>query len=218
MHKGRAALVHHLGLLLRIKVLCDQPDDADQLALPVFKPRRALFDQIEQVLLGQPELALDFLQPRFGGVRVFLVTARGRDSPPQIVVGRLGVGLPFLGPALLLGEVGLGAVGVAVDAVILERVRRVEHPFDRLDPVPLLAFRHIVAGKAQIIEDPVGVGPLPEQVVVLEEVVMPEGGMRHDQGLHGHGIFFHDVADARVGIDDDFVGQALEPACRYMVS
>ena len=28
--------------------------------------------------------------------------------------------------------------------------------------------------------------------------------------LHGHGIFFHDVADARIRVDDDLVGEALQ--------
>jgi len=34
--------------------------------------------------------------------------------------------------------------------------------------------------------------------------------MRQDEGLHRHGILFHDVADHRVGVDDDLVGQALQ--------
>ena len=41
---------------------------------------------------------------------------------------------PLLGPPPLLGEVWLGAMGVAVDAVVLQRMRRVEHPLDRLGP------------------------------------------------------------------------------------
>ena len=87
------------------------------------------------------------------------------------------------------------AVGVAVDAVVLQRMRGVEHPLDRLQPVLFLALGDVVAGKAQIVEDAVGIGPLPEQVIVLEEVIVAERGMRDDQRLHGHGVLLHDVAD-----------------------
>ena len=67
---------------------------------------------------------------------------------------------------------------VAVDAVFLQRVRRVEHPLDRLEPVFLLALGDVVAGEGEIIENAAGIGPLPEQVVVLEEMVVTERGVR----------------------------------------
>ena len=104
------------------------------------------------------------------------------------------------GPAVLLA-------GIPADALAHQRVRGIQHLFDRLDAMPLLGARDIVLGKRQIVEDRVGLGPLPEQVVVLEEVVVAERGMRDHQRLHGHGVFLHDVADARVGIDHDLVGQ-----------
>ena len=44
-------------------------------------------------------------------------------------------------------------MGVAVDALVLQRVRGVEHPLDRLEPVLLLALGDIVAGKVEIVED-----------------------------------------------------------------
>ena len=87
----------------------------------------------------------------------------------------------------------------------------VEHALDGIDPVPLLALGDIVSGKAQIIKYPVGVGPLSEQIIVLEKMVVPEGGMGQDQGLHRHGIFFHDIADTRVGVDHDLIGKPLQP-------
>ena len=59
MDEGGAALVHQLGLLLRIKILRDVAHDAHQLALPRFEPRRALLEEIEQVLLGQTQLACE---------------------------------------------------------------------------------------------------------------------------------------------------------------
>ncbi|MNJ80590.1 hypothetical protein D3C77_790210 [compost metagenome] len=40
---------------------------------------------------------------------------------------------------------------------------------------------------------------------------MAVAGVRHDQRLHGDGIFFHQVGDTRVGVDDDFIGQPLLP-------
>ena len=60
MAVGGAALVHHLGLLLRIEVLRDAADDAEDLALPLMQARRPLFDEIEDVFLGQASSALRF--------------------------------------------------------------------------------------------------------------------------------------------------------------
>ena len=37
-------------------------------------------------------------------------------------------------------------------------------------------------------------------------------GMGDDQGLHHHAVFFHQIGDAGVGVDDQFVGQAHVPA------
>ena len=58
VHEGGAALVHHLGLALRIEVLRQQAHDAQQLALPVLELGRVLLEEVEQVLLGQAEPAL----------------------------------------------------------------------------------------------------------------------------------------------------------------
>src|SRR5215469_1149846 len=52
MDKSRTSFVHQLQLFLRVKVLGDQPDDTNQLALPVLEPRSPLLDQIQQILLG----------------------------------------------------------------------------------------------------------------------------------------------------------------------
>ena len=75
--------------------------------------------------------------------------------------------------------------------------------------IAVLAFRDEVLGEGEIIEDAVRVGPLLEDVVVLEEVVVAEGGVRHHQRLHGRRVLFQKIDDARVRIDDDFVGEAL---------
>src|ERR1700738_787100 len=118
---------------------------------------------------------------------------------------------PLLGSAPLLCEVRLGAMGIAVDAVVLQRVGGIEHPLDRLGPVSFLAFLDVIASKTQVIEDAVGVGPLSKQVIVLKKMIMAESGMRYYQRLHRHGIFFHDVADARIGVDDNLVREPLQP-------
>ena len=93
------------------------------------------------------------------------------------------------------------------DALLHQRVRRIHHGFDRFQPVMLLAFADERLGEREIVEDGAGVGPLLEQVVVLEEVVVAESGVGEHQHLHGHGILFHDVADAGIGIDHDLIGQ-----------
>ncbi len=38
---------------------------------------------------------------------------------------------------------------------------------------------------------------------------MTIAGMRHHQRLHGHGVLFHQIGDAGVGVDNDFIGQTL---------
>src|SRR5438067_12600796 len=86
----------------------------------------------------------------------------------------------------------------------------VEYSLDRLCAMPFFALLHIISGEAQVVENAISVGPLPKQIVVLEKMVMTERGMRNDQGLHCHGIFFHDVADAGVGVDDDLVSKTLQ--------
>jgi hypothetical protein len=73
--------------------------------------------------------------------------------------------------------------------------------------VAFLALGDVTLGELQVVEDALGVGPLSEQIVVLEEVVVAESGVRHHQGLHGHGAFFHVVADAGVRINHDLIGQ-----------
>ncbi len=50
--------------------------------------------------------------------------------------------------------------------------------------------------------------PLPVEVVVLEEMIVAEGGVRHDERLHRHGVLFEQVGDAGARIDDDLVGEA----------
>ena len=53
VHERGAALVHHLGLALRIEILRKQADDAQDSACQCFKLGRMLLQEVEQVLLWQ---------------------------------------------------------------------------------------------------------------------------------------------------------------------
>src|SRR3546814_7428599 len=55
MDIGGRALVHHLGLHLRVEILGDHAGDAQHLALPGVEARRGLFKEIEDILLRQME-------------------------------------------------------------------------------------------------------------------------------------------------------------------
>ena len=74
-------------------------------------------------------------------------------------------------------------------------------------PMPLLTLGYEVSGENQVVDDAAGIGPHAKQVVALEEAVVSVSSMRDHQSLHGGGVFFHQVADARVRVDDDLVGQ-----------
>src|SRR6185437_15617492 len=110
--EGCATFVHQLQLLLRIEILRDMANDAHQLALPVFETRRPLLDEIEQIFLGQAELSRDVLLVPLGSTGILPLLFEGRNSAPQIVVGRLVIGAALLGPTPLLGEVRSRAVRV----------------------------------------------------------------------------------------------------------
>src|SRR6516165_1069658 len=88
----------------------------------------------------------------------------------------------------------------------------IQNALDRFNAVSLLAFGDIVTRKAQIIKNTVCIRPLPKQIIVLEKMIMAECGVSYDKRLHRHGIFFHDVANARIRVDDDFVSEPLQAA------
>ena len=117
----------------------------------------------------------------------------------------------LLGAPALVGKVVLGAARVAVDPVIHEGVGGIQYVLDIGDAVRVLAAGDKVSREGKIVQDPVRVGPLTEQVIVLEKVIVTEGRVRDHQRLHRHGVFLHDVADAGARIDDDLVGEPLEP-------
>ena len=86
-------------------------------------------------------------------------------------------------------------------------MRRIENRLYLGASVAILAGRDIPLGKGEIIENAFGVGPLPEQVVVLEEVIVTEGGVRDDQRLHGHRVLLEQIGDTGAGVDHDLVGK-----------
>src|SRR6266446_8223001 len=86
MHEGRAALVHEPRLLLRVEVLRDVADDAHQLALPRLEPRRPLLEEIEDVLLGEAELAPDLRALLRPGADILLALLADEGGAPDVVV------------------------------------------------------------------------------------------------------------------------------------
>ena len=132
----------------------------------------------------------------------------GRNGAPQIVERALLVQAALAGALFLGAKIELLLAGIAVDAVRHQRMRGVERLLDREPAVALLALRDIALGEIEIIENAFGVGPLLEQVVVLEEMVVAEGGVRDHQRLHGRGVFLHQIGNARRGVDHDLIGEA----------
>ena len=88
-------------------------------------------------------------------------------------------------------------------------MRGVERRLDRFHAMTLFARGDIALGEVEVVEDAGRIGPLLEEIVVLEEVVVAEGGVGDDEGLHRHRVLLHAVADARIGVDDDLVGERL---------
>ncbi|MEY9665001.1 hypothetical protein ABIE80_003709 [Bradyrhizobium diazoefficiens] len=111
-------------------------------------------------------------------------------------------------PLLLGAQVELLLARVAVDAVRHQRVRGIERTLDLGAAVALLALHDVVLGEIEIVQNAVGVGPLLEQIVVLEEVIVAEGGVRDHQRLHRRRILLHQIGDAGRGVDHDLIGEA----------
>ncbi len=106
------ALVHHLGLALRVEILPDLAHDAHDLALPGLQQRRIFFDEIENIFLRL-----------LGKVRQRLLLDLGHllrnGFPPQIVDLRLQVGLALFQALLLFAHRYRVRSLVSVDPVIL---------------------------------------------------------------------------------------------------
>ncbi|CFP62689.1 Uncharacterised protein [Bordetella pertussis] len=196
------AFVHDLGLALRVEVLGDLAHDAHQLLLPGLQLGRVLLDEVQQVFLG---FGREHGAPLAGAGRGLLA----RHGAPQVVVLPARV-LLALGLALRLLTVrdGGGPL-VAVHAMRRQRMAGIQDRLDGLDAVAVFAVHHVLAREDQVVEDAVGVGPLPEQVIALEEGIVAVAGVRDHQRLHRHGVLLHQVGNTWAGIDDDLVRQAL---------
>ena len=78
--------------------------------------------------------------------------------------------------------------------------------------MPLLAFHDVAAREHEVVEDRLGIGPLPEQVIALEERIVTVAGVRDDERLRRHRVLFHQVGDTGLGVDDDLVRESLHAA------
>ena len=205
MDEGGAPLVHQLGLALRIEILRDLADDPQEFALPRCQTGGGFFQEIQDIFRWQ----LQNCPPPFQRGRVQPDRCLAWNRAPEVVEYLLVVLAAFKLAFFLRAQVGRARPGIAVHGVAHERVSSVEQALDRGFAVFFFAFQDVIAGEFQVVEDAVGVGPLLEQIVVFEEVIVPERGVRDHQRLHGGAVFLHDIADAWVRVDDDLIRQPL---------
>ena len=127
VHVGGAALVHQLGLLLRIEILRDDADDAQDLALPGLQARRGLLQEIQDVLLRQ-------LQQRAAALLDRLVLAARRSLPGTVRHRSLNIcsscSRRSLLAQLLRAQIGGALARIAMHAVAHQRVRGIEQALD----------------------------------------------------------------------------------------
>ena len=198
----RPAFVHHLRLALRIEVLRELAHDADELALPRLELRRVLLDEVEDVLL----------RLRREACRSIALARRRRPSrqrAPQVVE------LPLRGSASRAASRAVSALSVELlraggsdrRRAFISAWQASSTSSTACGAVALLALHHVVPREDEVVEDRLGVGPLPEQVVALEEGVVAVARVRDDERLHRHRVLFHQVGDARDRVDDDLVGE-----------
>ncbi len=150
--EGGAALVHQLGLPLGIEILRDVAHDAQQFALPGLQHRAVLLQEIEQVLLGQAQALLALARLLLAQGRLARVR-RAWNGAPEIAIALSLVLQAFAPTAFVLAHLQLGGAPVAEHALIHQRVRGVEHRFDRFDAVALLAFGDVALGEVEIVEN-----------------------------------------------------------------
>lgn len=98
---------------------------------------------------------------------------------------------------------------IAIDAVIHQRVAGVEQFFYFIHSVAFFTAGNVISGENQIIDDRTGIRPAPEEIIIFKKGVVAVTGVRHDQRLHGDGIFFHQVGNAGIRVDHNFISQSL---------
>ena len=95
--------------------------------------------------------------------------------------------------------------------MVHQGVARVEQQLDCFCSILLLAFGDILLGEQEVVDDAVGRGPGAEQVIALEERVVPVAGVGDHQRLHGQRVLFHEVRDAGTRVDNNLVCEAHLP-------
>jgi hypothetical protein len=89
-------------------------------------------------------------------------------------------------------------------------MRSIKRLFDRKTAVALFALSNVPLGEIEIVQNADGVRPLLEDIVVLEKMIMPKGGVGDHQRLHGRGVFLHEVGNARRAVDHDLIRQSFK--------
>src|SRR5690625_436794 len=141
MPERRPALVHNLGLALRIKILRHLAYDAYDFPLPRLQQRRVLLDKIQQILLW-----LAWVVRGFRACVVFLGRLGGY-GPPQLVHLLLHKHLAlFLARAFCRRRNGRWT-SRAVHAVVHQGMTRIENLFYRVHAVALLALGDVMFGE-----------------------------------------------------------------------
>lgn len=84
---------------------------------------------------------------------------------------------------------------------------RIQYCFYFIDIVVFFIFYDVVFGKYQIVNDRGCVGLGFKKVIIFEERVVIIVGMGDYQSLYGYGVFFYQIGDVGVGVDNDFIGQ-----------
>ena len=150
--EGGAALVHHLGLALRIEVLGDVAHDAQQFALPAFAAWVSVFSGNRASSLpagrrrpppsgrqgdrhvGRPGVTLGRVRHR--SLKLLLVLSAARSRSRSCASGE-----------------PRAARRVTADALGHQRVGGVQDALDGLDAVALLAACDVALGEIEIVED-----------------------------------------------------------------
>ena len=97
---------------------------------------------------------------------------------------------------------------IAINAVAHQGMAGIEQFFNTVKAVTFFTFGNVTLGIHQVVDNGAGVSPQLEQVIALEKRIVTIGGMGDHQRLHGHRIFFHQIRDAGIGVDHDFVSQS----------
>ena len=124
----------------------------------------------------------------------------------MVITKNQGEKMPYAAVSLFMAQDSTFYKGTSADDEGLFRFENVEKGIYFLEAVFMSNVSERVA--VDVMSDTnFGSVVLPEAVLELEEVVVAHRGMRHHQDLHRHAILFHDVVDAGIGVDDEFVGE-----------